>query len=91
MSGIDKILANLGKEMSFQVLGVTCDNCVNKVRRALKTVKGIEEISIKPDYSHFIAHVTIRYKGEVDKKEIEEAIQEASDETPYHEYKVKWE
>ncbi|QGA53120.1 heavy-metal-associated domain-containing protein [Sulfolobus sp. E5-1-F] len=92
MAEIDKILKNLSTgELRFWVSGVYCNNCVSRIHRALKTISGVENVEIKPDFKELRALVILKFKGEVSKKDIEEVLSEASDETPYHEYKPIWE
>lgn len=92
MAEIDKILKNLSMgELKFWVDGVYCNNCVNRIHRALKTISGVENVEVKPNFKEFRALVILKYRGEVSKKDIEEVLSEASDETPYHEYKPIWE
>ncbi|WP_338598278.1 heavy metal-associated domain-containing protein [Sulfolobus tengchongensis] len=92
MSEIDKVLKNLNiGELRFWVSGVYCNNCVNKVKRALKSIGSVEDIEIKPDFKELKALVILKYRGNITRKEIEEVLSEASDETPYHEYRPIWE
>ncbi|ACP56406.1 heavy-metal-associated domain-containing protein [Saccharolobus islandicus] len=92
MAEIDKILKNLSMgELKFWVDSVYCNNCVNRIHRALKTISGVEDVEVKPNFKELRALVILKYRGEVSKKDIEEVLSEASDETPYHEYKPIWE
>ncbi|MEM3204368.1 MAG: heavy metal-associated domain-containing protein [Saccharolobus sp.] len=92
MEPLDNILNSLGdKELRFWISGVYCNNCVNKIFRALKTINGVKEVEIIPDFKELKALAIVKYKGDMDKKEIEEVLYEISGESPYHEYKPIWE
>ncbi|MFP3260494.1 MAG: heavy metal-associated domain-containing protein [Sulfolobus sp.] len=74
------------REISFKVPGIYCENCVRKVYKALSTLKGVIDIQILPNY----AEVHLKCEKKTHKEEIEDVINEISQETPYHEYRVIW-
>lgn len=91
MTELGNILNNLNiKELRFWINGVYCNNCVNRLFRALMTIKGVESVEIIPDFKELKALAILKYRGEISKQEIEEVLSEASEETPYHEYKPIW-
>ncbi|AHC51891.1 heavy metal transporter [Sulfolobus acidocaldarius SUSAZ] len=86
-----KEINNELRVMKFQVFDVECGNCVYKIKRALATLPNVVDINITPDFDNSKAVVILRYKGNLDKREIEEILKEISEESPYHEYKAVWE
>jgi len=70
---------------------VTCNSCVSRIHKALKNIRGVVEVEIEPYFKENRALVTLRYRGEIDKKDIEEALLKASSETTFHKYKPIWE
>ncbi|MEM1627116.1 MAG: heavy-metal-associated domain-containing protein [Sulfolobaceae archaeon] len=81
----------MGYKLTFIVTNIFCDNCVYRVRKALKSLSEVESIEISPDFDKNIAKVTLITNKEIKRSEIEELLVELSKETPYHEYKAIWE
>ncbi len=59
---------------------------MRKVYKALSTLKGVIDIQILPNY----AEVHLKCERKTHKEEIEDVINEISQETPYYEYRVIW-
>jgi|BEDMetMinimDraft_2_1075160.scaffolds.fasta_scaffold07252_3 copper chaperone CopZ len=78
------------KEIRFSVTDITCFNCALRVKRALATLRNVEGVEVIPDFERNMATAIIKVKGSLERREIEEVIEEASMETPHHEYKVIW-
>ncbi len=60
------------KELIFNVRGMMCGGCENRVQNALKTIDGVEEV--KAD--HITGTVTVTLNKEIDKSIIEEKIED---------------
>ncbi|PVU69315.1 heavy metal transporter [Sulfolobus sp. SCGC AB-777_L09] len=78
------------QEISFKVSGIYCENCVRRVYKALSTLKGVIDIQILPNFDKGYAEVHLKCEKKTHKEEIEDVINEISQETPYHEYRVIW-
>lgn len=59
-------------EFNLKVEGMTCGGCENRVKNALKEIKGIVEVSA--DYTTGI--VTLKANEPIDKKIIKETIED---------------
>lgn len=60
------------KELTFNVKGMMCGGCENRVQNALKTIDGVEEV--KAD--HVTGTVTVTLNKEIDKSIIEGKIED---------------
>ncbi len=60
------------KELIFNVEGMMCGGCENRVQNALKTIDGVKEV--KAD--HVSGTVTVTLNKEVDKSIIKEKIED---------------
>ncbi|MBH0229170.1 copper ion binding protein [Halobacillus yeomjeoni] len=59
-------------EKTFKVEGMSCGHCVNAVESALKSVEGVEDVSV-----HLAENeVIVSYSENVSEKEMVEAIEE---------------
>lgn len=54
---------------SVQIKGMTCQHCVASTKEALEKISGIEEVEVDLDKGE------ARYSGDVDQKEVKEAIE----------------
>ena len=59
------------KELEIKVKGMVCGGCENRVQNALKTIDGIEKVVA----NHNTGIVSITVKEDIDKKVIEEKIE----------------
>ncbi len=57
-------------EKMFEVTGMTCDNCVQHVTKALQQVPGVTAVKVD------LASKSARVEGEFDDKQIVEAVEE---------------
>lgn len=57
-------------EKIFEVTGMTCDNCVQHVTKALQQVPGVTAVKVD------LASESARVEGEFDDKQIVEAVEE---------------
>ena len=57
-------------EITFQINDIHCEKCVEKIRRALENLAGLEEVHFNLDEK------TIKIEGEADPIAIEKIIQE---------------
>ena len=57
-------------EKTFDVKGMTCDNCVQHVTKALRGVHGVTAVKVD------LASNSAQVQGEFDDKQIVEAIEE---------------
>ncbi|MEO8458045.1 MAG: heavy metal-associated domain-containing protein [Chloroflexota bacterium] len=57
-------------EKMFEVTGMTCDNCVQHVTKALQQVPGVTAVKVD------LASKAARVEGEFDDKQIVEAVEE---------------
>ncbi len=60
------------KELEIKVKGMVCGGCENRVQNALKTIDGIEKVVA----NHNTGIVSITVKEDIDKKVIEEKIED---------------
>ncbi len=60
-------------ERHFQVTGMTCDHCVNAVRREVAAVAGIDGVDIDLASGTMV----VRSQGEVDEETVLAAVREA--------------
>ena len=60
------------KELEMKVKGMVCGGCENRVQNALKTIDGIEKVVA----NHNTGIVSITVKEDIDKKVIEEKIED---------------
>lgn len=58
------------KELIFDVRGMTCDNCVQHVTKAVRDVEGVEDVKVELDAKR----ATVR--GEADPAKVVAAIEE---------------
>ena len=58
------------KEMELKVNGMVCEGCENRVKNALSTIEGIENV----EASHETGIVTIKVNKEIERTVIEEKI-----------------
>lgn len=58
------------KELTFNVLGMMCAGCENRVKNALSLIEGVEIIEV----SHINGIVKLNINGNVEKNIIEETI-----------------
>jgi copper ion binding protein len=60
----------MDKTMTFDVRGMTCDNCVQHVTKAVREVVGVREVKVE------LASNSAKVDGDFDEKQIIEAIEE---------------
>ena len=60
------------KEITIQVKGMVCHGCENRVQNALKNKEGVEQVVA----NHEQGTVTILAKKEIEKKELEQTIED---------------
>ena len=60
------------KELIFNVEGMVCNGCENRVHNALKTIDGVEEVIA----NHENGTVKVTLNKEVDEKTIKEKIED---------------
>jgi copper ion binding protein len=60
----------MDKTMTFDVRGMTCDNCVQHVTKAVREVAGVREVKVE------LASNSAKVDGDFDEKQIIEAIEE---------------
>lgn len=60
------------KEIKIKVEGMVCEGCENRVKNALTTIEGIEEV----EASYQKGEVTIFAKEEISKSVMEEKIED---------------
>lgn len=60
------------KELIFNVEGMVCNGCENRVQNALKTIDGIEEVTA----NHENGTVKVTLNKEVDEDTIKEKIED---------------
>ncbi len=60
------------KELIFNVEGMVCNGCENRVQNALKTIDGVEEVIA----NHENGTVKVTLNKEVDEKTIKEKIED---------------
>lgn len=58
------------KELTFNVSGMMCAGCENRVKNALSLIEGVEIIEV----SHINGIVKLNINGNVEKNRIEETI-----------------
>ena len=58
------------KEIELKVNGMVCEGCENRVKNALSTIEGIENV----EASHETGIVTIKVNKEIERTVIEEKI-----------------
>jgi copper chaperone CopZ len=60
----------MDRTLSFDVKGMTCDNCVQHVTKAVRDVAGVREVSVD------LATNSARVEGDFDERQVIEAIEE---------------
>jgi copper chaperone len=60
----------MAKTLTFDVKGMTCDNCVHHVTEAIKTVSGVTSTEVS------LSSNSARVQGDFDDKQIITAIEE---------------
>jgi copper chaperone CopZ len=60
----------MNKTTIFDVKGMTCDNCVQHVTKAVRDVPGVTEVKVE------LASNSARVEGDFDEKQFVEAIEE---------------
>ena len=60
----------MDKTLLFDVKGMTCDNCVQHVTKAVREVPGVSDVKVE------LASNSARVDGDFDEKKIVEAIEE---------------
>jgi copper ion binding protein len=60
----------MAKTLLFDVKGMTCDNCVQHVTKAVRDVPGVSDVKVE------LASNSARVEGDFDEKKIVEAIEE---------------
>ena len=60
------------EKLVFNVEGMMCTGCENRVQNALKTIDGVDEVVA----SHESGTVTVTVKADVDEKVIKEKIED---------------
>lgn len=60
----------MSKTLLFDVRGMTCDNCVQHVTKAVREVPGVSDVKVE------LASNSARVEGEFDEAKIVEAIEE---------------
>ena len=60
----------MDKTLTFDVKGMTCDNCVQHVTKAVREVAGVRGVEVE------LASNSAKIEGEFDEKQIIEAIEE---------------
>jgi copper ion binding protein len=58
------------KTMTFDVKGMTCDNCVQHVTKAVREISGVRDVKVE------LATNSARIEGDFDEQKIIEAIEE---------------
>ena len=58
------------KTLVFDVRGMTCDNCVQHVTKAVREVPGVRDVKVD------LAPGSARVEGDFDEKKVVEAIEE---------------
>ncbi len=59
------------KKMKFQVTGMVCNGCENRVQNALKQIEGVEKVTA----SHQKGTVTVQSKTDIDARILLDAIE----------------
>jgi copper ion binding protein len=60
----------MAKSVMFDVRGMTCDNCVQHVTKAVREVPGVSDVKVD------LATNSARVEGDVDETKVIEAIEE---------------
>ena len=60
------------KEVTINVKGMVCNGCENRIKNALKTIEGVENVSA----NHNTGIVSITLNNEVEKNVLEEKIED---------------
>ena len=60
----------MSKTLLFDVRGMTCDNCVQHVTKAVREVPGVSDVKVE------LASNSARVEGEFDESKVVEAIEE---------------
>jgi copper ion binding protein len=60
----------MDKTITFDVRGMTCDNCVQHVTKAVRDVDGVRNVRVE------LATNTAKIEGDFDEQKIIEAIEE---------------
>jgi copper chaperone CopZ len=58
------------KTLTFDVKGMTCDNCVRHVTQAVQEVRGVTDVQVS------LAENAAKVAGEFDERQVIEAIEE---------------
>ena len=68
----------MAKTLTFDVKGMTCDNCVQHVTKAVREVAGVSDVKVD------LASNSAKVEGEFDEKQVVEAIEEEGYEAAVH-------
>lgn len=60
----------MAKTLTFDVKGMTCDNCVQHVTKAVREVDGVKGVDVD------LASNSAKVEGEFDEQQVIEAIEE---------------
>ncbi len=60
------------KEVTINVKGMVCNGCENRIKNALKTIEGVENVNA----NHNTGIVSITLNNEVEKNVLEEKIED---------------
>lgn len=60
----------MDKTITFDVRGMTCDNCVQHVTKAVRAIPGVRDVKVE------LATNSAKVEGDFDEKKIVEAIEE---------------